>query len=708
MALIGKIRENTTLLLILIGLGTIGFIVTLSPSAGTGAGLFNDPTMLADINGRKVTIQEFTNVERLLYGGGSSQTSVYNQRDFLWNYFQDEALVMQEAEKIGLGVGEDELEELQFGQNLSPIIEQRFRNPQTFQVDRESLEQFRLQLENGTITPERRAYWNHQQKEIIVDRLKTKLGTIASKAVYAPAWMVETTNKERGIKVDFEYVQVPFAEVDNSEVSVTDSEINNYLRENAARYESAEEQRTIDYVVFNVEPTKSDINELYNEMLKRKEEFETTDNDTTFLEYNNSQFIKAYAKKADLDPAISDTLFNLPVGTVYGPYELNDAYNLVKILDKKVIPDSVRSRHILIKAEAQTQQSYFNAKKTADSLKNLIVTGVEQFDSLAARFGTDGTRTKGGDLGFAAPGQMVQQFNDLIFYDAEYDSTYVIATQFGVHVVEVLERKYETGEEGVRVGYLSEAIVPSETTQDSIYTKALEFAAANRTTEQLRTAAAEAGLTVQTSTKKKANDFAIDAQNLPAGETSRDIIRWAFDSDIAVGDVASNAYTYNNDQNFYNEKYVVIGLNAIQSAGLPTAESMRAEVEQTVINQKKAKIIMDNIQNKALSEVATQYSTSADTASQVTFNSNFIPGLGSEPVVIAKALGLEEGATSAPIEGTNGVFVVKVLSRTEDISPADPNLRRTIAGAVRTAARGQIATELRDNAKIKDRRSKFY
>ncbi|MEL6944473.1 MAG: SurA N-terminal domain-containing protein [Bacteroidota bacterium] len=130
MALISKIRNNSWLLIVLLALGLGGFIV-MDMTSGQQSVFGSNATTVADIGGRKVSSNEFFGVERVLYGGGGGNT--FNQRDFIWNYFIDEALVGQEADGLGLGISNKELYELQFGQNLSPIIESRFRDPNTFQ-----------------------------------------------------------------------------------------------------------------------------------------------------------------------------------------------------------------------------------------------------------------------------------------------------------------------------------------------------------------------------------------------------------------------------------------------------------------------------------------------------------------------------------------------------------------------------------------------
>ena len=117
-----------------------------------------------------------------------------------------------------------------------------------------------------------------------------------------------------------------------------------------------------------------------------------------------------------------------------------------------------------------------------DSLKRVIESGANSFDSLAVKFSQDpGSGAKGGDLGYTSIGRMVPQFNNLIFYKAEPRKLYKVATQFGIHLVEVTNQQFLSSETSYRVAYLKEAIVPSQETQDIEYDKVSQFVAGNRT-----------------------------------------------------------------------------------------------------------------------------------------------------------------------------------------------------------------------------------
>ncbi|MEM0991761.1 MAG: peptidylprolyl isomerase [Bacteroidota bacterium] len=703
MALIGKIRENSWLLIVLLALGLGGFIV-MDMTSGQQSVFGGNANTLAEIEGEKVSYQDFNSVERLFNG-----QNAFSQRDFVWNYFVDKALVGQEAEVLGLGVSSEELRELQFGANLSPIIESRFRDPSNFQIDRTRLNSYRDAIDNGTFdNPEQRRFWAHQEKEIKVDRLKKKIGNLVAKAIYAPTWQVEMVGAEQNSKVDFAYVQIPFDEVDNADVQLSDSDYETYLKNNAALYETEEETRKLDYVVFDVEPTQEDIDTIRAEMVRLARDFKATLNDTTFLTSNYSTFDATYKKKSELPAAIADTVWNMSVGSIYGPYEDEEtnSFKVAKILNRKVIPDSVESRHILL--PAKTQPEFVQAFQTLDSLKNLIEDDQATFAELAQQFGTDGTREKGGDLGFAAPGQMVPQFNNLIFYDAEPDELNIIQTQFGLHLVEVTGRKYESNEEGVQLGLISEPIVPSSKTESAINQAALKFASQHKTREELLAAVAERDdLDIETSTSLKLNDHTIG--DLGSNQGARDMVKWAFASSTSVNNVSPQVFGFQDQVEFYTNKFVVVALRSIQKAGMPSVANIKDEIEAQVRNEKKVAVIQQQISSKDIAAIASQYGTSVDTTREVSFNSSFLPGLGSEPKVISKAFSAEVGSLASPVAGNNGVYVIKVLNKPENSTPPNiPQLRRTIAGGVRTQATSNIAQELRKDASIEDNRSKFY
>jgi peptidyl-prolyl cis-trans isomerase C len=87
-----------------------------------------------------------------------------------------------------------------------------------------------------------------------------------------------------------------------------------------------------------------------------------------------------------------------------------------------------RARHILVADEDACNQ-----------LKQKIADGAD-FADLAREHSTCSSGKKGGDLGEFGPGQMVREFDDVVF-NAEIGTVQgPVKTQFGYHLLEVLER----------------------------------------------------------------------------------------------------------------------------------------------------------------------------------------------------------------------------------------------------------------------------
>lgn len=96
----------------------------------------------------------------------------------------------------------------------------------------------------------------------------------------------------------------------------------------------------------------------------------------------------------------------------------------------------VKASHIL--TMARTPQELKAAYDTSEVIIAKLKKG-ESFESLALKYGSDGTKTNGGQLGWFGRGMMVQPFEDSCF-NATINKPLIVETQFGVHVVNVTEK----------------------------------------------------------------------------------------------------------------------------------------------------------------------------------------------------------------------------------------------------------------------------
>jgi peptidyl-prolyl cis-trans isomerase D len=703
MALITKIRKNLWLVLVLLGLALAAFILmdmTSSQNMG-GQTQFN----VGEVNGETISWADFQNAENVLYSGSAG--NIYGKREALWNYMVRSTIFEQEAEEVGINVTDEEMEELQFGNNISPVIQRNFADPNTGQLNIEALNNFRQGLEAGTLPPQSLRFWEFQEGQIRADRIQSKLQTLVTKGMYMPEWHVTKRHFENNNKLDFLYVKVPFEEVDDSQVTITDEDLQAYIEENPGLYSSDEETRNVVYVSFGVEPTAGDTAEIVQILEDLRKDFETIEDDSLFVENNYGQIEDIYYKKGILSSYLQDTIEKMEVGGIVGPYQDGGSFKVAKLLDQKVIPDSVEVRHIL---RSVTDQASFNAANALiDSLKNVIENGANTFDSLAVKFSQDpGSGAKGGDLGFTSIGRMVPQFNNLIFYKAEPRKLYKVATQFGIHLVEVTNQKFLDSEPSYRVAYLQEAIVPSQETQDIRYDEVSQFVAANRTyTELEATVNSDPDLEFKLGNGLTENSYGVG--DLPEVNSSRSIVQWAFENDNEPGDVSPEVYTFQDEVNYFNNQYVVVALTAINEPGLATVATVRDEVTAQVMKEKKGEIIKSQISGTDLSAIAQQFNTTVDSAKGAVFISGFVPGVGAEPKVIGTAFSIEDGATAGPIVGNGGVFYVKRLSLLDAFEPNNiAQLRKVNSSQNPTRVNNNLSDALMKMVPIEDQRSKYY
>lgn len=714
MALIGEIRKRSWILIVFIGLGMGGFLL-MDMLQNNNSG-FGNSTSVGEIAGKDISITEFQRRQEELYG--NSQASQFQVRDGVWQYYVREAIIQGEAEALGLGVSEEEMNELLYGpnpQSLSPIIRQAFGG-QTGQVDMAQLAQIRQRVESGTMTPEESAYWNTLQSQIKLDRLETKINSIASAAVYTPGWMAEMEFNATNQKADFRFVGIPYATISDEEVKVSDSELKSYIKENRGKFTNDEETHKFNYVLFNVQPTKEDSVKIAATLSEEIAEWSTTEDDSLFVVNSTGGiYSNKYDFKDALAPQVADTLAQIAKGTIIGPYIDGSKYKIAKLLDKKVIPDSVKARHILRPIEQNDPNGFAklqSERSLLDSLIRELKAGTVSFDSLAAQYGTDGTKDKGGDLGVFAPGQMVPEFNDLVFYDAEVGEYRTVITQYGIHLVQV-NNKYTSGKMGYKVGYLQESIVPSQETEKEIFKEASKFAAELEGTKDLDAKAKKAGYEIQVSTVgAKVNDYRIIG--VGEGQAARDIIKWSY-KEADQGDASREVYTFESTgEDLYIEKYAVIGLVSVAEEGLASLDdpAVRLQAETAVRNRKKAELIKAKIKKgQSLDAVATANKSQVQTASQVSLNITNVPGMGTEPKVVGKVFNKNTKTNTVldPIAGNTAVYVVEVTFKPEATAPTDlPTAKQQASAQVKGQIGSRLFESLRKVTDITDTRYRFF
>lgn len=727
MALIGTIRKNNWLLIFAIGLGLAAFIMMDSMSGDRSIGATSGST-IGNIAGNKISYPDFDRQYQVRSKSFQSNDS-YAQRTSLWNYLVEKSIIQNESEALGLGVSTQELKDLQFGSvaNLSPLMANRFPaggqqnqfNPNP-QPDMERIRQFQQMIENDEVNGEPLSkdfvdFWSMHEGEVRKERIQSKLNTLVSKSMYNPSWMVEKSYADQNQKITFEYVKIPFDDIQDSVVTITDADLTSYLSANAAKYMQDEETRKVGYVTFNVTPSAKDSSDIKTEVASLGTEFAAkTDAEDIdlFIESNFGTKGQGWMTADQLNQAIQGSTFTQAIGSVTAPYLEGRAYKVAKVLDRRVLPDSATVRHILIsdptlqRGQKPSQAQYLAWEKRADSLKTVIEAGGD-FTALAAQFSTDGgSKDNGGVYEYTAINQWVPEFNDLAFFGGKLNKLYSIRTDFGVHLIEPLGRKTTTNSELVKVAYLSKNVIPSKKTTKTVYSQATEFIRTNENLEAMKTAAeGNANLTYATSNPVATNAYSI--QGLTSSEDSRKMIKFAFEN--SVGDVSSDVYSFQDQLDFYDNKYIVSGVDIVQKAGKASLENVRDIITPIVRNMKKGEIIKGKINTQDLASIASTFQTDLDTASNVSFSSPNVLGLGQEPNVVAAAFSVDQGNVAAPVIGANGVFIVKTTSKPAAIPPSNiASIRSTIRLNSQSQVRTAVMQSMKKNADIDDNRSSFF
>ncbi len=702
MAMIQTIRNNSWILIIFIGLGLFAFLLMdMNGPAGGGA---QGQNLLGKVNGEEIDRRKFDDAERMLYANSPNQFSAKQQ---LWDYFLQESLIKEEAETLGLGVGEEELESLTYGPDYSPFLRNQFRNPNTGQFDIQGLNNLRTQLENGELGQEQEAQWNQMVQFAKDERIQSKVLGMLEKSIYTPSWMVEDDFADQNTKFAMDYVKIPYSEIRGVESEVSDADIKNYLSQHRADYERDEETRVAKYVMYEIKATQQDSAALREELSTTRDEWLTTPNDSSFTLLQRGVYGTVYIKSDALDAEIRESLAAQESGTAVGPYLKNGSYKIVKLLDKKVLPDSVRVRHVMIQANPQDRASVIAANAQVDSLMEELRSGAIRFDTLANRVSQDASsNNQGGDLGYVASIPWSPEINNLAMYRAEEDELYKTYSRFGVHIVQVTDKKFINRDVGYRVASIAKPIVPSQQTQREASDKANNLVFSYRTLKELEAQVeSDPEVRIETSDAKGPNDFTFG----PLGEsvTSRNIVKWMHDEDTKVGMVAENEFEYIDPTLYYTRYIIVPALSELRSPGVPTAAQARTSIEPILLNQRRAEAAKSSI-NGTLASVAQKYGGSVETLTDGSFGSSSLGTIGSEPKVQAALARLNEGET-AVVAGESAIYYVKLNSKTAAPETSNiPQLRRLSQGGTRGTLTEAVVEAMKRDAKIEDNRATAF
>ena len=677
-----KIRNRSGLLLVVIGVGMFSFLGGDFFSSINGGP--SSPTSVGDVDGESVEIQDFEKSVQTSFENQSQSNpnvDVAQIRNSVWNQLVRDMIFQKEFDQIGLVVGSDEVFDMIAGTNVYPSILQTFVNPETGQFDKARLLQYLKEDIYNDETGDALDRWLQFEKAIVKEKLNSKYINLVSKGLSVSDWEMNATSTSQSESRNISYFEIPFKTLADSLVSVSDSELKSYMNKNEERYQQ-DESRDIEYVVFSVDPSSDDKLSAQNWINEVITDFSNATDDQSFINKNSDSpaTFLTYVAKSGLDKE-TESLFDAKEGTIVGPYSAGfNKLRVAKLIDVENRPDSVKARHILI--------SSADAVVKIDSIKNLIENGAS-FASLAKTFSEDTqSGLDGGNLGWFAEGVMVSPFNDACF-SSDKEKLSVVNTQFGIHLIEVTNRKGSSKK--VKVGFVDRDIYASNLTYQEVFAKAGKFSAESSNTSEFNES-----LATQNLTKRIADNLTVTSTNIAGLDNPRSLIKWA--NEASEGDV-SEIFEFNS-------KFVIALLTKVREEGMQDLEDVRTELETVVRTQKKGEMLLDQLSNATdLSQSATEYGVSVKTAKGIVFSSNQVPGLGQEAFVVGAAFAVDKGETTKAFLGKNSLFMVRV----DEAAPATLNgPDDVLLSALRSKTNFQLYQALEELSEVTNNISTFY
>ena len=686
MAIIGKIRERSGLLVTMVGLGLVLFIFTplfdgtipWFSNQNANIGLFNNN----EIDSKSWGYYEIENLASRNFPNANEDEIKFRA----WYQMISDTIYNIELGKLGIGVTSSELNEgiLNSQDPLPSQFKEQFVENGVFNQERfgEEVFELRKRLQNE---PDPNYILNIKNNFEIPLQFDRKLSKYRSMLKYGLLGTIQEGKKlnfEDNTVANIDYIFVDYNLIPDSVAEVNDEDRKDYF--NGHRYEKKWKQdndvAVYDYVVIKFEPSQEDIEYYTSSMESLKTSFKNTDDDSTFVADNaeSPMFIESqYGPRPSgiysdqpyrggrFSSFIDLQIDEASKGDVIGPFVHQDKVNLVKIYET-LEEEQAKVRHILITSKEGDKDDAAN-KRLADSILYAVKRDSSKFTELVQKYSEDpGSVPNGGVYSWFPKGQMVPEFENFSF-EKRIGSAGVVRTNYGFHVIQVLGRKIGTQK---KIAIVDESIMASSSTQDFFYDSIAVNFYMNADSAGLRAAADDYGYEVRSSgdvplTYFKNNNYKYlnrTSQNNLYGPVDLNrklfIAKWAFNSEI--GDIMEPDFISHN-------QIVIAQLTEKIEGENDQFNNVKALMEPSVINKKKANYFITNndISNRTnLDSIASSLGYALQTNSvkysdiNIGNNQNNLP----EPKVIANIFSLAPDAISPIIEGKQGMYIIKLNS----------------------------------------------
>jgi peptidyl-prolyl cis-trans isomerase D len=713
MAIIGKIREKSGLLVIIIGLALLAFILGDYQKGTNGS---DDFIGSGTVYGEKIDEKKFQeDINKFQISDSrefQQQQREYTQKDQdasvdkAWNYRVETTILEKEYEALGLDVSQTEFDAYIYGTNgftLMPDIEKGFVDSITGKFSAKLLQKTIEKLQNSD-KPEEQKSWAESREYYISKRKQEKYFSILNQGVYVTKLEAEQEYQAQNEVKSISYVVRRYSEIADDKIKISPTALKAYYEEHKSekKYENRNSSREVKYFDVLMKPTKKDSIDFDKSLKDISKAFASAANDSLFVSgFQGQKFFSTNrqatfrpegdpkAKPGMTFPLALDTVFKTAsIGQIVGPYSDNGNVRIAKIKDFNT--KICKVRHILIKAPKGDVKKIATAQAKADSIVKLLTK--DNFGEYVTKFSEDeGSVSKGGVYEDFMDGEMVPEFSKFSTNEP-IGKIGTVKTDFGIHIIEVMDRKevkYPI------LAFVEKTLVASSETsqqiEDQVYDLLVKLDAKVSKVSDIKKKV-ELFDTIVSKAKYFARSLTIieNKPSLQGFQTSfaeDKILKLAFDDESAVGTMCSSPI---KDK----DRYIIAMLSVIHTKGIPAFEEVEKQMEAELIKEEKAKRFTVQMMKKSLDDCAKSGKTQVMKA-DVNFANAQITGSGVEPEIIGSIFsGMKKGEKSIPLKGDAGVYVVIVDKITK--APATKNytkekesllasLKGNVSGATRSA-----------------------
>ena len=716
MAALGTIRKRGVILVCIISFGLFAFIAEEAFRSCDSA-KNNERQQIGEVFGEKISVQEFqklvdeyTEVIKMQQGQDNLPEEQMNQvKDMVWNSYIQNKIVAHEAEKLGLTVTDAELQDiLKTGTN--PMLAQTpFVNQQTGRFDVSALQKFLADYKAQKANPSANAqmmdqytkiynYWSFIEKTLRQQTLAQKYQSLLAHCFLSNPVEAKMAFKEENEESKIQLAAFPFSDIQDDKVKVLESDLKAKYDEMKARFKQPVESRDIKFVDIQVEASQADRAALNKEFAGYHTQLAAAADPTEVVRKSASTvaYLGIPVGKDAFPSDIAATLDSMAVGatTAVKANKADNTLNIVKLVNKQQLPDSIQYRVIQVAAASVAE-----AKTKADSIQGAISGGAD-FEAIAKKYGQTGEKAWMTTRQYEFAQSMDKDNKAFInaLNTQAVNATSQLQLGQGYVILQVCDRKAMI--EKYTAAVIKKNVDFSQDTYRTAYNKFSSFVSANQTADEIVKNAAKSGYKVQ-----DLKDITTATHYVANIHSTREALKWIFEA--KEGSVSPMYECGNNDH------LLVVVLDKINRIGFRGLDDPQVKemVKAEVIKDKKAEMIEAKLNGVKNIAAAKSKGAKVSEVNQITFAAPvFVASAGaSEPALSGAVSATKKGAFSAhPVKGNAGVYLFLVTNKSNRPVKFNEKAQEQKCRQKSMQYAGNFMNELYLNANVVDNRYLFF